>query len=328
MLSLTYEGLPIFPYHPSKVTQGVGSYMSSRNLILAHGHVYHLYQKEFRESQNGKISLAMLVEWLEPLDPNSAEDKNAADGANNAQLGCFAEAIFGSGDFPERMKEKIEDLSKKEGFPRPRLPEFSPEEKQLVKGTSDYFALNYYGACLVTPALQPSESSVIAYLGVNAFPPWWLPVSNSSRWLTVAPQGIRKLMRFIKEKYGDLQIFVTENGYSDNGEIEDEMRKIYIGTHLAEIYKSMYIDGVNVIGYTVWSAIDSLEWHAGYESRFGLYYVNVTDPARPRIPKASSYMMKGITSSRKIPQKYIDLAANLSLDIRPEKSQEPVLGSF
>ncbi|XP_069681389.1 myrosinase 1-like isoform X2 [Periplaneta americana] len=318
--SVAYEGNPYLMFNPNISAPGVGTYMVARNLILAHAHAYQLYDKEFRASQKGKISLALHVGWLEPLDLNSAYDKEAADEMNIRVLGWFAEPIYGNGDFPEVTKKRIKDLSTKQGFPWSRLPEFSSDEKQLIKGTYDYFALNHYGTNLVTPAEFDLQPSYMSDLGVKQILPWWLPVSNTSIWLGVSPQGFRRVLRNIKKTYGDLQIFITENGFSDNGELQDEMRKTYIGTYLAEMYKAMYIDGVDVIGYIVWSSIDNFEWKDGYQSRFGLYYVNFTDPARPRIPKASSYMMKEITSTRKVPQKYVELAENFNLDIRPKKN--------
>ncbi|XP_069681392.1 myrosinase 1-like [Periplaneta americana] len=318
--SFAYE-TGIFPtYNPNMSAPGVGTYMAAKNMILAHAHAFRLYEKEFRASQNGKVSLALARSWFEPLDLNSAKDKEAADRMNIIGLGWFAEPIFGNGDFPEVMKKRVKDSSTKQGFPWSRLPEFSPEERQLVKGTYDYFALNHYTTFLVTPAQQKPQPSFLSDQGVQELIPWWLPASNTSKWLFVSPQGFRRLLRLIKQQYGDVQICITENGFADSGELEDEMKMTYIGTYMTEMYKAMYIDGVNVIGYTVWSVIDNMEWRAGYTSKFGLYHVNFTDPARPRIPKASSYMMKEITSTRKIPQKYADLAATFSLDIRPKKN--------
>lgn len=40
-------------------------------------------------------------------------------------------------------------------------------------------------------------------------------------------------------------------------------------------------------GYAAWSLMDNLEWTMGYDERFGLFYVNRSDPSLPRIPKES-----------------------------------------
>lgn len=44
---------------------------------------------------------------------------------------------------------------------------------------------------------------------------------------------------------------------------------------------------MDVRGYTAWSLLDNLEWAAGYLERFGLFYVNRSDPNLPRVPKNS-----------------------------------------
>lgn len=52
------------------------------------------------------------------------------------------------------------------------------------------------------------------------------------------------------------------------------------------------LDGCDVVGYAVWSLMDNLEWMLAYDLKYGLHYVNFSDPARPRIPKASSVWYK------------------------------------
>ena len=47
-------------------------------------------------------------------------------------------------------------------------------------------------------------------------------------------------------------------------------------------------------GYTAWSLMDNFEWKRGYSERFGLHYVNFSDPDRPRTPKASARFFRDL----------------------------------
>ncbi len=45
---------------------------------------------------------------------------------------------------------------------------------------------------------------------------------------------------------------------------------------------------VDIRGYMVWSLLDNYEWADGFSYRFGLHYVNFSDPTLTRVPKASA----------------------------------------
>ena len=62
------------------------------------------------------------------------------------------------------------------------------------------------------------------------------------------------------------------------------------------------MDKINVKGYTAWSLIDNFEWDKGYTVRYGLHYVNFSDPNRPRIPKASARSYREIIMRNGFPK--------------------------
>ncbi|XP_021565803.1 lactase-phlorizin hydrolase-like [Carlito syrichta] len=86
-----------------------------------------------------------------------------------------------------------------------------------------------------------------------------------------------------------LPLMQTENGVSQRREtdLNDTARIYYLRSYINEALKAVQ-DKVDLRGYTVWSAMDNFEWATGFSERFGLHFVNYTDPSLPRIPKASA----------------------------------------
>lgn len=62
------------------------------------------------------------------------------------------------------------------------------------------------------------------------------------------------------------------------------------------------LDGVDLRGYTAWSLMDNFEWASGFNERFGLFFVNRSDPTLPRIPKRSAASYAKIITCNGFPQ--------------------------
>lgn len=71
------------------------------------------------------------------------------------------------------------------------------------------------------------------------------------------------LIRWISKEYAKPEIIITENGWSDDGTLDDSDRIEYIREHLTKVIESIE-DGCNVSAYTIWSVIDNFEWTSGY----------------------------------------------------------------
>lgn len=105
------------------------------------------------------------------------------------QYGLYTEPIFGAeGGFPKDLVAKIAEKSAAQGFPRSRLPEFTDEEREFVRGTSDFFGVNHYVSYYVSATenlLNNDVPSLLDDINVGTyFPEEWpssafgvLPVS-------------------------------------------------------------------------------------------------------------------------------------------------------
>lgn len=53
-------------------------------------------------------------------------------------------------------------------------------------------------------------------------------ISSGSFWLKITPFGFRKILKFIKDEYGNPPVYVTENGISERGAVNlNDMHRTY-----------------------------------------------------------------------------------------------------
>ena len=106
---------------------------------------------------------------------------------------------------------------------------------------------------------------------------------TSLKW-PVTPEVLYWGPRLIYERYR-LPVAVVENGQACNdrifldGRVHDADRIDFLHRYLLE-YKKAAEDGVPLLGYFHWSLTDNLEWHSGYDDRFGLIYIDYRNQTR------------------------------------------------
>uniref|UniRef100_A0A914X7K2 Uncharacterized protein n=1 Tax=Plectus sambesii TaxID=2011161 RepID=A0A914X7K2_9BILA len=280
---------------PGKKDVCYGVYTVTHNIIKSHARAYRLYDQQYRSTQNGKVGITFNCDF-KMAGSNSTADIAAADRGVQFQLGWFAHAIFVNGDYPQVMKDQIASHSKVLGINTTRLPIFTDEEKNFINGSSDFFGINAYTTQLTFA--QDKSSLECSYdndqdIFTNYSASW---NSSGSDWLKYTPFGIRNLLNFIKNNFGNTKpIIITENGWSDrSGTLDDSERVQFYKDYITNVYLAYSQDGVNVRGYTSWALMDNFEWASGYTEKFGLHYVNFSDPSRPRIPKQSAFYYRDI----------------------------------
>jgi beta-glucosidase len=257
-------------------------YLAAHHLILSHAKAVDVYRKKYAH-QGGQIGITNNCDWREPLT-DSLKDKAAAQRALLFFVGWFADPIY-LGDYPQVMKDRL----------GPRLPEFTATEKELIKGSSDFFGLNHY----TTMYAADSEGKVMksnVYGNGGLSEDQDVDLSQDKEWeLTmmnwaVVPWGCEKLLEWLSKRYGNPDIYITENGFAcddqvTDGEVYDEDRVRFYKSYLEACHRAIN-NGVNLKGFFAWSLFDNFEWASGYSLRFGINYIDYN--TLERIPKASA----------------------------------------
>ncbi|XP_072937019.1 myrosinase 1-like [Epargyreus clarus] len=299
-----YQGYAGKSLAPLLNISGYAEYICAKNLLLAHANVYHLYNNEFKAEQGAKIGITLSARWYEP---ESEEHVEAAEDTIQFEWGEYSHPIFSeTGDFPPSMKARIAAKSVEQGFLKSRLPEFTPEEVEFVRGSSDFFGINHY-----TTSIVYRNASVF---GVHPSPSYYddLDVlmyqlsewdSGASTWLKIVPWGFYKLLTKIRTDFNNPPVFITENGMSTFGGLDDDNRVGYYRAYLDAMLDAID-EGSNVQVYTAWSLMDNFEWLAGYSERFGLYEVDYESPERTRTPRKSAFVYKEIIRARALDPYY------------------------
>lgn len=256
--------------HPPGVTDPRAAREATHNILRAHG----MAVQAFRAESKGEIGI---VVNLEPKDPASdkAEDLAATRRADAWMNRQFLDPLF-LGHYPE----ELEDVwgASTTGFPE--------EDFRLMQTPIDFLGINYYSRSVVrdAPGNAPFRTDrVVPEAGKTTDMGW-----------EIFPNGLKRCLLWIKARYGDIPLYITENGaaFDDGpnsaGRITDQRRTEYFRSHLLAAHEAISA-GAPLKGYFAWSLLDNFEWAFGYAKRFGLIHVDFETQARTLKDSAHFY---------------------------------------
>jgi len=251
--------------------------VASHHLLLAHAAAVRVY----RSGWNGQIGI---VVNLEPKDPASdrPEDVAAARRADVYNNLYHLDPVF-FGRYPDGLDEVFG-----EGWHA-----FPADEVAIVREPIDFVGVNYYTRRVVRhdrDALPPRVRAVQVPGSIIMETGW-----------EVFPSGLTRALLGVRERYGAVPVYVTENGAAfadpaapEGGRVEDTLRVSYYREHLLALLAAIR-QGVDVRGYFAWSLLDNFEWASGYSLRFGLVHVDYA--TQRRTVKASGEYYREIVRS-------------------------------
>ncbi|XP_010439366.2 PREDICTED: beta-glucosidase 3-like isoform X1 [Camelina sativa] len=252
-------------------------YIVGHNLLFAHSSVSRLYKQKYKETQGGSVGFSLFALGF----TSATDDDIAIQRAKDFYLGWMLGPLI-YGDYPEEMKNSVGS----------RLPVFSKEESEQVKGSSDFIGIIHYLAASVTnielkrslsgnPDFYSDMGVSMTYLG-----------NFSAFEYAVAPWAMESVLEYMKQSYGNPPIYILENGTPMKQDLQlqqkDTPRIEYLHAYIDAVLNAVR-NGSDTRGYFVWSFMDLYELVKGYEFSFGLYSVNFSDPNRKRSPKLSAH---------------------------------------
>jgi beta-glucosidase len=180
--------------------------------------------------------------------------------------------------------------------------EFLPE----LKGSADYWAINYYTRHMASARTPNLCTRRFEFDRVSM-------IDHDMYHEEFYPDGfVQHLPRFTGKP-----VYITENGVAAD---DDRLRILYLASHLAALRESINL-GVDLRGYMHWSLMDNYEW-GSFKPRFGLVHVDFETFKRTLKPSAHFFReiieQHGITQA--IRDKYIRPLGDFTTYNRPVKA--------
>ncbi|MEH7226065.1 GH1 family beta-glucosidase [Bacillus sp. JJ1566] len=252
----------------------------SHHLVLAHGKAVRVFRELGIE---GQIGTATNTTWREPFS-DRIEDIEACRREIGHNIDWFLDPIF-KGEYPQYLvewfKKKGAELHIEDG------------DMEIIQQPIDFIGVNYYSGNVArykeNAGLLDIENIEIDYN--HTYIGW-----------PIYADGFYKVFHYLAERYGNVPLFITENGACcvdelANGKVNDQDRIDYYKQHLTAVSRAIE-SGIPIIGYLAWSLLDNFEWAEGYGKRFGLVYVDFH--SLERIKKESYHWFKEVIANGSI----------------------------
>lgn len=288
--------------HPPGIKNDPKKYFqATHNVFTAHARAVEVY-KSLR--QFGEIGITHVFSPAFSIDSN-LENEQATYHANQYNTAWYYDPVL-KGEYPEYVVKQLNENDWN--------PDWTEDELNVIKSAAsknDFIGLNYYQPQRVMKnnifeVKEKSREDSTGAPGNASFDGVYRTVKMDDKVYTkwgweIAPGAFLEGLRMLKADYGDVKIYITENGLGDedpiiDDEIVDVPRIKYIEEHLRAL-KNAVAEGLNVKGYYAWSVIDLLSWLNGFKKQYGFIYVDHKNNLNRRI-KLSGYWYKKIIEER------------------------------
>ncbi len=283
------EGGYLYDFHYPNIVDGKKATQVAYHTMIASA----LAISEYRKVGDGKIGIIL------NLTPSYPRSEHRADVKASKIADLFFNRSFLDpsvlGEYPQELIDLLADYD--------QLPATHEGDRKLLKqNTIDLLGVNYY---------QPRRVKAKEYLPnpeAPFMPEWFFDhyempgrKMNPYRGWEIYEKGIYDIMMNLKENYGNIESFVSENGmgvqdegrFEKDGMIHDDYRIDFIRGHLEWLHTAIE-QGCQAKGYHLWTFMDNWSWMNAYKNRYGFYQVDLDTMERK--PKKSAHWFKEVST--------------------------------
>jgi len=245
--------------------------IASHNLLRSHGAAVQAYRAEGRH----RIGLVVNIEPKYPAS-DSDEDLAATRRADAYMNRQYLDPAY-RGAYPTELIEIFGEA----------WPEWQADDFALIRQPTDFLGVNYYTRSVVRhdPKSWPLRASPVRQPNATYTETGW----------EVFPRGLTDTLVWVKDRYGNPPVYVTENGAAfvdpatvNGSGLPDPQRVDYLRHHLRAVRDAIDA-GCDIRGYFAWSVLDNLEWSLGFSKRFGIVHVDFATQKRTAKDSARFY---------------------------------------
>ena len=221
------------------------------------------------------------------------KDQLAALKANDWTL--FYSDVQTGGRYPDWILKEYEEKGIK-------LDDQPEDYELLAKYPADFLSFSCYASSTITTHDGQEVSGGNLMGGVTN------PYLKTNDWgWAIDPDVLRIALNILWDRYHK-PLWIVENGIgvkdqiAEDGHIHDKERISYLQQNLASMRDAINLDGIDLMGYTMWGCIDLVSAGTGeMRKRYGFVYVDRDDKGEgtlKRLPKDSFYWYKKVIASR------------------------------
>ncbi|MDZ5501825.1 glycoside hydrolase family 1 protein [Enterococcus cecorum] len=239
----------------------------------------------------GQIGIILNLTPSYPYDENNPADVKASQLADAFFNRSFLEPSI-KGEYPQDLIEVVKQLD--------LLPERKAEDAAIFKeNTIDFLGINYYQPRRIKAKEDLSKVDPNHPMPDDFFDNYEMPgrKMNPYRGWEIYEKGIYDILINVRDNYGNIPCYISENGMgvegeerfiNEEGQIEDDYRIEFVQNHLKYVHQAIQ-EGANCKGYHMWTCMDNWSWLNAYKNRYGFISVDLVNDGKRTIKKSGHW---------------------------------------